>query len=66
MILKLGMQHGGLKLHKVCINDDPRLTLTFFARSNLVTYAFELGNLLQSFNGKNLLQMTKLTEDLCF
>ena len=36
MILKLGMQHWGLKLYKVCINDDTGLTLTYFtARSNL-------------------------------
>ena len=38
MILKFGMEHQGLKLYKVCINVDPRLTLTYFmARSNLVT-----------------------------
>ena len=30
MILKLGMQHQGLKLYKVCINDDPGLSLTHF------------------------------------
>ena len=42
MILKLGMQHRGLKLYKIYINSDPRLTLTYFtARSNLVPYAFE-------------------------
>ena len=41
MILKLGMQHRGLKLYKVYINSDPELTLTYFtARSNLVPYAF--------------------------
>ena len=40
-ILKLGMQHWGLKLYKVCINSDPGLTLTYFtARSSLVLYAF--------------------------
>ena len=49
MILKLGMQHQGLKLYKIYVNDDPGLTLTYFtARSNLVVYAFELGKLLQS------------------
>ena len=38
MILKLGMQHWGLKLYKVCINGDPGLTLTYFtARSNFET-----------------------------
>ena len=41
MILKLGMQHRGLKLYKVYKNSDPGLTLTYFtARSNLVPYAF--------------------------
>ena len=41
MILKLGMQHRGLKVYKVCINVDPGLTLTYFTtRSNLVTLAF--------------------------
>ena len=41
MILKLGMQHLGLKLYKVCINGDPGLTLTYFmARSNLEILAF--------------------------
>ena len=48
MTLKLGMQHWGLKLYKVYINNDPGLTMTYFtARSNLVAYAFEWGNLLQ-------------------
>ena len=43
MILKLGMQHRGLKLYKVYINDDPGLTLTYFtARSVFVTKAILL------------------------
>ena len=29
MILKLGMDHQGLKVYKVYINDDPGLTLTW-------------------------------------
>ena len=38
MILKLGIQHRGLNLYKLCINGDPGLTMTYFtARSNLVT-----------------------------
>ena len=54
MILKLVMQHQGLKLYKVSITDDPRLTLTYFtARSNSVAYASELGKL-QSLNWENL------------
>ena len=64
MILKLSMLHLGLKLYKVYINDDPGLTLTYFtARSNWVTYTFELGKLLQShLMGENLQQRTILTE----
>ena len=41
MILKLGMQHFGLKLYNVYINDDPGLILTYFtARSIFVTFVF--------------------------
>ena len=41
MILKLSMQHRGLKLYKVFIKCGPGLTLTYFmARSNLITLAF--------------------------
>ena len=41
MILKLGMQHRGLKLYKFYINSDPGLTLTYItAMSNLIPYAF--------------------------
>ena len=41
MILKLGIEHQGFKLYKVYINDDPGLTLTYFAaRSNLVSHAY--------------------------
>ena len=37
MILKLGIDHQGLKVYKVCINDNPGLNMTYFtARSNLV------------------------------
>ena len=40
MILKLSMDHQGLKVYKVYINDDPGLTLTYFtAGSNLVEIA---------------------------
>ena len=42
MIFKLGLQHRGLKLYKVYINDDPVLTLTYFtAWSHFVACAFE-------------------------
>ena len=38
---KLGMYYWGLPPIIDCLNDDPRVTLTYFtARSNLVTQAF--------------------------
>ena len=44
MILKLGMQHRGLRFYKVYINDDPGLPLTYFtARSNLVNLSSYIG-----------------------
>ena len=47
MILKLGMQDLGPKVYKVCINDDPGLTLNYFsARSNKIAYAFAWAKLL--------------------
>ena len=65
MILKPSMQHQGLKLNKVYINDDPQLTLTYFmVRSNWVAYVFEWENVTKSFNGENLHQRTNLTEQL--
>ena len=56
MILKLGVQHQGLKVYKVYINDDPGLTLTYFtARSNWVNYSFKWGKTVtKSFNGGKL------------
>ena len=64
MILELGMQHLGLKLYVVNVNDDPGLTLTYFtARSNWVTCTFEWGRLLQGhLMEENLLQRIRLTE----
>ena len=56
--------HHGLKLFKICINDDLGFTLTYFtARSNLIAYMFEWGKLLQShFIMGNLQQRTNFTE----
>ena len=43
MIFKLGMQHQGLKLYKVCINYG--FTLTYLtARPNWDDYTFNGGN----------------------
>ena len=48
MTLKLVKLHWGSGPIIVCINDKPRLTLTLFtAMSNLVTYAFIWGKLLE-------------------
>ena len=46
------------------INDDPVLTLTYFtARSNWVTYTFELGKLLQRhLIGETMQQRAKLAK----
>ena len=54
MILILCLQHGGLKLYNVYINDDLVITFTYFtARSNLAAYAFKCLKLLKShLNGK--------------
>ena len=67
MILKLGMKHQAMELCKVCINHDPGMTFTYFtARSTWVAHAFEWEkNRKMSFNGRNLLGMSKWTEDLC-
>ena len=64
MMLKLGMYNWGLKLYKICINDDPGVTLTYFmASSNWVTCTFEWGKLLQShLMEENLQQRIILTE----
>ena len=52
MILKVGMQHQVRRYYKVCSNDHPGLTLTYFtARSNLIPYAFvwEKGKIMDFF-----------------
>ena len=55
MTLWLGMEHWGLWPIIVCSNDEPRLTMTYFtAMSNLVSYAFIWGKLLES----NLMEET--------
>ena len=41
MTVKLGRKQKGLKPFNSYINDDPRLTLTYFTRSNLVPEVFE-------------------------
>ena len=30
MILKLGMKHQAMELHKICIDHDPGMTLDYF------------------------------------
>ena len=42
MNLKLGVKHLEMKLYKVYINHDPKMTLTYFtARSTYVSHALE-------------------------
>ena len=46
MTLKLGTQQQGLEPYKVCVNDDPWLTLTYFTtRSTLFIKALTFENL---------------------
>ena len=56
MILKLGMKHRGnqgMELFKVCINQDPGMTLTYFtARSTWVAMYFNGENC--ELEGQNL------------
>ena len=68
MILKLDMHHWGMELYNNFMNRDPRLTLTYFtARSNYVPVRLNRKTLVTKLlNGKNLQQMTKLTEYLYF
>ena len=69
MSLKLGIQHQVLEYYQVCSNDDPALTLTYFAaRSNLIPYAlvreniyFFRENVRKSFNRRSLQQITRVT-----
>ena len=67
MILKLGMKHQAMKLYKVYKNHDPGMTLTFFtAWSTLAAHAFEWEKIGKChLIAKNLLGMSKWTEDLC-
>ena len=42
MTFGLGMQHWGCGAYQVCLNDGPRLTLTYLtSRSNLLSNAFK-------------------------
>ena len=61
MTMKLCTQQKGLEPHKSFINDDPRLTLTYYtARSALFIYAFTLEKSLHIF--KHLLLRNHLTD----
>ena len=42
MTLGLGMLHWGCRAYQVCLNNDPRLTLTYLtSRSNLLPNRFK-------------------------
>ena len=64
--LKLGMQHQGLKLYKVYINDDPGLTLTYFTASKFGCLCILIWKSVTSHLIKKNKKMTKLMEDICF
>ena len=36
------MHHGVLKLYRVCVNDDPRLMLTYFWQRRIINCAYRL------------------------
>ena len=63
MILKLGTKHQGEN-----INHDPGMSPTYFtAWSTWVAHTFEREkNIKMSFEGKNLKEMGKWSEDLLF
>ena len=42
MILKLDMQHKKIKLNKVCINDDPGLTLPIYGTVKFGNLGFSI------------------------
>ena len=67
MILKLGMKHQAMELYKVYKNHDPGMNLTFFtARSTKAVHAFEREKIGKChLMAKNLLGMSKWSEDLC-
>ena len=71
MILKLGKKHQTMELYKVCINHDHGMTLTFLQQGQLRLPMHLNGTKLENVNKwqkkkkKNLLGMSKWTEDLC-
>ena len=66
IILKLGMQHLGLKLCKMCINDDPGCTLTYFTTTsrNNMRLNGEICN--KVIKWVNLASNDQIDKDLCF
>ena len=67
MILKLGMKHQAMELYKVCINHDPGMTLIFLWQGQLRPPMHLNVKKIGKYHlmAKNLLGMSKLTEDLC-
>ena len=67
MILKLGMKHQAMERYKVYINHDPGMTLTYLQQGQpRPTHAFEWEKIGKChLMAKNLLGMSKWTEDLC-
>ena len=66
MTLKLGMKHQAMALYSVYINQDAGMTLNFLRQGQLRSPIHLNGkNRKMSFNGRNLLGMSKSTDDLC-
>ena len=63
MILKLGIKHLGLKIFKVYINVDPRMTLTYSTQMSIWTYVrLNEKYVTKLVKKQNLQQMGKLKE----
>ena len=62
MILKLGVKHQAIELYKVCLYHDPGMTSSFLQQGQLrLPMHLNDTNRKMSFNGKNLLGMSKWT-----
>ena len=67
MNLKLGMKHQAMELYKVYINHVPGMTLTFLQQGQLRPLMYLNGKKIVKCQlmAKNLLGISKWTDDLC-
>ena len=69
MILKLGMKHKAIELYKVCINNDPGMTLTFLRQCQLRAPMHLNGKTIKrkmSFNGRKLARNEQIDRRFMF